>query len=282
MFTLSPTIDPFNPLSTAAIARKISLLKEASPFKVMSCALIALTDRQKDIDATKEVIGGAGAPSTKMVSRPANAPGRPAVFCGQLVPRDEGRSPPARQGSPYSRGHGTHPTRALSSHPTIGKEHRSITPTHPTTGILSQLVVPLSSSDDDLPLVKHDTRVDLNPSGIRIRNTQEPALMSDSPPSSSPPYIMSGQWVGVGRGKVLIPNPEYKGKGRTESASSNLTLGVQRRRPPPKIRSPPRTMEFTDDDMEEEKEELFDELMASLKQKITALEEQVIEAPSGL
>jgi hypothetical protein len=41
-------------------------------------------------------------------------------------------------------------------------------------------------------------------------------------------------------------------------------------------------MEFTDDDMEEEKEELFDELMASLKQKITALEEQVIEAPSGL
>jgi hypothetical protein len=34
-------------------------------------------------------------------------------------------------------------------------------------------------------------------------------------------------------------------------------------------------MEFTDDDMEEEKEELSNELMASLKQKITALEEQV-------
>jgi hypothetical protein len=31
-------------------------------------------------------------------------------------------------------------------------------------------------------------------------------------------------------------------------------------------------MEFTDDDMEEENEELFDELMASLKEKITALE----------
>jgi cobalamin biosynthesis protein CobT len=36
-------------------------------------------------------------------------------------------------------------------------------------------------------------------------------------------------------------------------------------------------MEFTDDDMEEEKEELSDELMASLKQKITPLEEQVTE-----
>jgi hypothetical protein len=36
-------------------------------------------------------------------------------------------------------------------------------------------------------------------------------------------------------------------------------------------------MEFTDNDMEEEKEELSDELMTSLKQKITALEEQVVE-----
>jgi hypothetical protein len=36
-------------------------------------------------------------------------------------------------------------------------------------------------------------------------------------------------------------------------------------------------MEFTDDDMEEEKEELSDELVVSLKYKITALEEQVIE-----
>jgi hypothetical protein len=45
--------------------------------------------------------------------------------------------------------------------------------------------------------------------------------MSDSPPSSLLPYIMSGQWVGVGCGNVLIPNPEYKGKGCTESTSSN-------------------------------------------------------------
>jgi hypothetical protein len=38
-------------------------------------------------------------------------------------------------------------------------------------------------------------------------------------------------------------------------------------------------MEFTDDDMEEEKEkeELPNELVASLKQKITTLEEQVTE-----
>jgi hypothetical protein len=35
-------------------------------------------------------------------------------------------------------------------------------------------------------------------------------------------------------------------------------------------------MEFTNDDMEE-KEDLYNELVESLKQKITALEEQVIE-----
>jgi hypothetical protein len=138
-------------------------------------------------------------------------------------------------------------------------------------------VVPSSSSDNDLPLVKHDARVDLNPGGARIRYTQEPALVSDSPLSSPPPYIVSGQWVGVGCGKVLIPNPEYNGKGRTESSSSNPTLRVQRHRPPPKVHGPPGTMEFTDDNMEEEKEELSDELVASLKQKITALEEQVAD-----
>jgi hypothetical protein len=101
--------------------------------------------------------------------------------------------------------------------------------------------------------------------------------MSNSPPSGPPPYIMSGQWAGVGHGKVLIPNPEYKGKGCTESVSSNPTLRVQRRCSPPKIRGPPGTMEFTNDNMEEEKEELSDELVVSLKQKITALEEQVAE-----
>jgi hypothetical protein len=148
------------------------------------------------------------------------------------------------------------PTRVLSPRLMIGKEHRSVTPTRPTMGILTlrkvtirrQLVVPLSNSDDDLPLVKHDTRADLNPSGARIRYTQEHALVSDSPPSSPLPNIMSGQRVGVGCGKVLIPNPKYKGKCCIESASSNLTPRVQRRHPPPKIHGPLRTMEFTDDD----------------------------------
>jgi hypothetical protein len=158
-------------------------------------------------------------------------------------------------------------------------------PTHPTTGILTprkvtircQLVVPSSSSDDDLPLVKHDAWVDLNPGGVRIRYTQEPALMSDSPPSSPPPYTMLRQQVVVGHSKLLIPNPEYKGQGRTESASSNPTPRVQQCRPPPKICGPLGTMEFTNDDKEEEMEELSNELVASLNQKITALEEQVIE-----
>jgi hypothetical protein len=89
--------------------------------------------------------------------------------------------------------------------------------------------------------------------------------VSDSPSWSPPPCIMSGQHVGVGHSKVLIPNPKYKGKGHTESTSSNPTPRVQRHCPPPKIRGPPRTMEFTDDDMREEKEELSDELVASLK-----------------
>jgi hypothetical protein len=36
-------------------------------------------------------------------------------------------------------------------------------------------------------------------------------------------------------------------------------------------------IEFTNNDMQEEKDELSNELVASLKQKITALEEQVAE-----
>jgi hypothetical protein len=76
---------------------------------------------------------------------------------------------------------------------------------------------------------------------------------------------------------VLIPNTNYKGKGHTKSASSNTTPRVQQRHPPPKICDPPGMMEFTDDDMEEEKEEPSSELVTSLKQKITILEEQVAE-----
>jgi hypothetical protein len=147
------------------------------------------------------------------------------MFCAQSVSRYEGRSPPTCQGSPCTRGHGVHTTHALSPHSTIGKEHRSVTPTRPTTRILTprkviiqrQLLVPLSSSDDDLPLAKYDAQADLNPGGARILYTQEPALLSDSPPSSLLPYIMLGQRVGVGPSKVLIPNTKYKGKGHTMS-----------------------------------------------------------------
>jgi hypothetical protein len=87
-----------------------------------------------------------------------------------------------------------------------------------------QLVVLSSSSDDNLPLARHDARVDLISGSTRIRYTEEPALVSDSPPQSPPPYIMLGQWLRVGCNKVLNPNPEYKGKGHTESASLNPTL----------------------------------------------------------
>jgi hypothetical protein len=97
-------------------------------------------------------------------------------------------------------------TRALSLHLTIRKENRSVTPTRPTMWILTprtvtirrQLVVRSSNSGDDLPLVKHDALVDLNPGSVRICYTQEPALVSDLPPLSPPPDIVLGQWVGVG------------------------------------------------------------------------------------
>jgi hypothetical protein len=140
-----------------------------------------------------------------------------------------------RQGSPCTQGRGTRPTHALSLHLTIEKEYRSVKATRPTTGILTpwkattrcQLVVPSSSSNDNLSLVKHDTWVDLNPGGMRILYTQESALVTDSPLPSPPCYIVSRQRVGAGYNKVLIPNTDYKGKGHTESAPSNLTPRVK-------------------------------------------------------
>jgi hypothetical protein len=68
------------------------------------------------------------------------------------------------------------PTRALSPRPMIGREHRLVTPTCSTTGIHTlrkvtircQHVVPSSSSDDDIPLVKQDGQVDVNPTGVKI------------------------------------------------------------------------------------------------------------------
>jgi hypothetical protein len=79
------------------------------------------------------------------------------MVCGHSAPYEEGRSPPVRQGSPYARGRGMRLVRALFPHLTIGKVHRSVTPTRPTMMVLTLrkvtvrclLVVPLSSSDDD-------------------------------------------------------------------------------------------------------------------------------------
>jgi hypothetical protein len=140
-------MDSFNALSTA---RKIPSLKEAPPTKVISCALVSSTDQEKDLDVAKEFTGGADAPLAKMAAWSGNSPGRPAMVCGHLAPRDEGWPPPARQGSPCTQGHGTRPAHALSPRLMIRKEHRSVMPTRPTTGIPTlrkvaiqrQLVVP--------------------------------------------------------------------------------------------------------------------------------------------
>jgi hypothetical protein len=80
--------------------------------------------------------------------------------------------------------------------------------------------------------------------------------VSDPPLLSPPCYIVLEDWVAVGHGKVLIPNPEYKGKVHTDLASSKSTPRVQRHRLPPKISGLPGMMEFSNDDMEEVKEEL--------------------------
>jgi hypothetical protein len=79
-------MDHFNALSTATAARKIPPLKDAPPFEVISCALVASTTLEKDLDAAKEVTGGADAPSAKMADRPANSPGRPTMVCGHSPP----------------------------------------------------------------------------------------------------------------------------------------------------------------------------------------------------
>jgi hypothetical protein len=68
------------------------------------------------------------------------------------------------------------------------------------------------SDDDDLPLVRHDARVDLHTGGARICYTQEPTLLAELPLSSPPPYTVEGRRMKVGHCKVLIPNPNYNGR----------------------------------------------------------------------
>jgi hypothetical protein len=116
--------------------------------------------------------------------------------------------PHVRKASPSARGRGPRPGSALSPSPMIGKEHRSITPTRPTMGVLTlrkvtiprNLVVHSNSDNDDLLLVRHDAQVDLNPDGARIHYTQEPVLLAESPMSNPPPYIIAGCRTGVGLG----------------------------------------------------------------------------------
>jgi hypothetical protein len=79
-------MDPFNALFTTTAARKIPQLKEAPLAKVISCALIVSTDLEKDFDATKEVIRGAGVPSVKMASQSAKSPSWLAMVCGHSTP----------------------------------------------------------------------------------------------------------------------------------------------------------------------------------------------------
>jgi hypothetical protein len=82
--------------------------------------------------------------------------------------------------------------------------------------------------------------------------------------------------MGVGHGKVFIPNSDYKGTGHTKPISSNPAPRMEQCCPP-KICGPLETMEFSDDDTEEEKDEPSGEFVVTLKQKIAALEEQVTE-----
>jgi hypothetical protein len=70
-------MDPFNALSTAAATRKITSLKEAPSAKVMSCALVASTNLEKDLDVAKGVTERAGMPSAKMAGQPTPMVGRP-------------------------------------------------------------------------------------------------------------------------------------------------------------------------------------------------------------
>jgi hypothetical protein len=175
---------------------------------------------------------------------------------GHPTPLEVGRPAPMRDASLSAR---VRVGRDLHGHFSLVK--RSVIPMRQMLGVLSprkvtirhNLVVHSGNSDDDLPLVRHDDRVDLKPDDVRIRYTQEPTLLAESPPHSPPPYIVSGWRMGEGYGKVFILNPDYKGKGHTESILSNPAPRMEWHRPP-KIRGPPRTMEFSDDDTKDEKD----------------------------
>lgn len=265
--------ESFNFVSTAAASKAIPPMKEPPPEKVAQVTLVESRDLEIVLDSAKGHSPGGWAPGSSVGDRPA--------------PSKAGRPGSGRPGSPLPSARSERPPRPLSPRPTIGKgkEHRTGTPTRPTTGVLTpkkatvrrHLRVEDSDDDDGAPLVKHDASIHMKATSGRIRYTQEPVNSVGSSPPSPLPYLITGQRTATGYGKVLVPNPDYKEKGPTESASSNPAK-VQRRRPPPKIHVPAGTMEFSeDDDEEEEKSQASDELVAGLKQKITALEEQIAE-----
>jgi hypothetical protein len=83
-------MDPFNALSIATVVWNIPMLKEAPTAEVMSCALVRSTDLEKTLDAAKEVIGGAGAPSVKMgpsIPSFTIAPFVDSLLCYRLIRR---------------------------------------------------------------------------------------------------------------------------------------------------------------------------------------------------
>jgi hypothetical protein len=82
---------------------------------------------------------------------------------------------------------------------------------------------PFEQQRCDLSLVKHDTQVDLNPGGTRICYTQELP--------SAPCYVVSGHRVGAVYDKVLIPNPDYKEKGCTESVTKGAATSSSSKDP---------------------------------------------------
>jgi hypothetical protein len=137
----------------------------------------------------KEIIGGVGVPLAMMSDRLAKPPSRLATVGGRLTPLEVGQPSPVCHCSPAAQGRGLHPFCVLSPRPTIGKEHHLVMPRRPSTGVLT----PKNITIRCLLVVRHDARVDLNSCGTRIYYTQEPTLMSDSPPQISPPYIVLGQ-----------------------------------------------------------------------------------------
>jgi hypothetical protein len=158
---LPASMESFNIVSTAAATRAIS----------------TASDLEHVLDAAKGNPKGADTPLNLMGDSTSNT----SKGCRHLAPISVPQSSPMHHDSLISHACGSHPVCALFPHPTIRKEHRSMTPTRPMMGVLTprkvtircNMVINNDSGDDNLPLMRHDGRVDLNSGGARIRYTQE-------------------------------------------------------------------------------------------------------------